>query len=85
MNDIDYGTPAIIADREVCLNIDGVAVSVPAGTSVMPRSGQSGDDDSQTLRHRFIAAFRLLPLVPGRDRRPARLSVFMYDAPPRPG
>jgi formate dehydrogenase major subunit len=42
MNDLDYGTPAVIADREVTLNIDGVAVSVPAGTSVMRAAVQAG-------------------------------------------
>ena len=42
MNEIDYGTPAVIADREVTLNIDGVAVSVPAGTSVMRAAVKAG-------------------------------------------
>ncbi len=42
MNDLDYGTPAVIADREVTLNIDGVAISVPAGTSVMRAAVQAG-------------------------------------------
>ena len=42
MNEIDYGTPAVTADREVTLNIDGVAVSVPAGTSVMRAAVKAG-------------------------------------------
>ena len=42
MNDLDYGTPAVVADREVTLNIDGVAVSVPAGTSVMRAAVEAG-------------------------------------------
>ncbi|OIR01414.1 putative formate dehydrogenase [mine drainage metagenome] len=42
MNDLDYGTPPVVADREVTLNIDGVAVSVPAGTSVMRAAVQAG-------------------------------------------
>ncbi len=42
MNDIDYGTPAVVADRQVTLNIDGVAVSVPAGTSVMRAAVKAG-------------------------------------------
>ena len=42
MNEIDYGTPEVIADREVTLNIDGVAVSVPAGTSVMRAAVKAG-------------------------------------------
>ena len=42
MKEIDYGTPEIKADREVTLNIDGVAVSVPAGTSVMRAAVKAG-------------------------------------------
>jgi formate dehydrogenase major subunit len=42
MNEIDYGTPAIIADRKVTLDIDGIAVSVPAGTSVMRAAVKAG-------------------------------------------
>src|SRR5512142_772117 len=42
MNEIDYGTPALAVDREVTLNIDGVAVSVPAGTSVMRAAVKAG-------------------------------------------
>ncbi len=42
MNDLDYGTPAVVADREVALNIDGVDVSVPAGTSIMRAAVQAG-------------------------------------------
>ncbi len=42
MNEIDYGTPEVIADREVTLNIDGVAVSVPAGSSVMRAAVKAG-------------------------------------------
>ena len=42
MNDLDYGTPAVVADREVTLTIDGVAVSVPAGTSVMRAAVKAG-------------------------------------------
>jgi formate dehydrogenase major subunit len=42
MNDLDYGTPEVIAERKVTLNIDGVAVTVPAGTSVMRAAVQAG-------------------------------------------
>jgi len=42
MNDLDYGTPAVVADRKVTLNIDGVAVTVPAGTSVMRAAVEAG-------------------------------------------
>jgi formate dehydrogenase major subunit len=42
MNDLDYGTPAVSAEREVTLNIDGVAVTVPEGTSVMRAAVKAG-------------------------------------------
>ena len=79
MNDLDYGTPAVVADREVTLNIDGVAVSVPAGTSVMRAAVKAGVMIPKLCATDSLAAFRFLPPVPGRDRRPARLSVLLHD------
>ncbi|MCM2209680.1 2Fe-2S iron-sulfur cluster-binding protein, partial [Klebsiella quasipneumoniae] len=38
----DYGTPAIDNDLQVTLEIDGVAVTVPAGTSVMRAAAEAG-------------------------------------------
>ncbi|MGH8820163.1 MAG: formate dehydrogenase subunit alpha [Rhodoferax sp.] len=35
LNEIDYGTPPRAAEREVTLEIDGVEVTVPEGTSLM--------------------------------------------------
>jgi formate dehydrogenase major subunit len=39
---IDYGTPAVSADTDVALEIDGIQVSVPAGTSVMRAAISAG-------------------------------------------
>ena len=33
--ELDYGTPASLSATQVTLSIDGVPVTVPAGTSVM--------------------------------------------------
>ncbi|GJG93768.1 formate dehydrogenase subunit alpha [Cupriavidus pauculus] len=41
-DDFDYGTPAIDTDTMVTLEIDGVPVTVPAGTSVMRASAEAG-------------------------------------------
>ena len=41
-DDFDYGTPAIDSDTMVTLEIDGVSVTVPAGTSVMRASAEAG-------------------------------------------
>jgi formate dehydrogenase major subunit len=42
LNETDYGTPARVAEQEVTLEIDGVAVTVPAGTSVMRAAVEAG-------------------------------------------
>jgi formate dehydrogenase major subunit len=38
----DHGTPAIVSDETVTLTIDGRAVTVPAGTSVMRAASEAG-------------------------------------------
>jgi formate dehydrogenase major subunit len=40
--EFDYGTPARSSDQQVHLNIDGVDISVPEGTSVMRAAAQAG-------------------------------------------
>ncbi|MGB4346859.1 MAG: 2Fe-2S iron-sulfur cluster-binding protein, partial [Burkholderiaceae bacterium] len=42
LNDTDYGTPASLAANTVTLEIDGVNVTVPAGTSVMRAGVEAG-------------------------------------------
>jgi len=42
IQELDYGTPYRHADTSVTLEIDGVAVTVPAGTSVMRAAIESG-------------------------------------------
>ncbi len=41
-HDIDYGTPRREAEQTVTLEIDGVAITVPAGTSVMRAAVEAG-------------------------------------------
>ncbi|HLW12855.1 MAG TPA: 2Fe-2S iron-sulfur cluster-binding protein, partial [Casimicrobiaceae bacterium] len=41
-DDTDYGTPLRHADVDVTLEIDGQAVTVPAGTSVMRAAAEAG-------------------------------------------
>jgi len=41
-DDIDYGTPAATADRTVALSVDGIAVEVPEGTSIMRAATLAG-------------------------------------------
>ena len=42
VQEIDYGTQAISADATVTLTIDGRAVTVPEGTSIMRASMEAG-------------------------------------------
>ncbi|MEM4990897.1 2Fe-2S iron-sulfur cluster-binding protein, partial [Collimonas sp. H4R21] len=42
LNEIDYGTPARLSERMITLEIDGVNVDVPAGTSVMRAAMDAG-------------------------------------------
>src|SRR5690606_37957032 len=38
----DYGTPARVSEQTVTLTIDGQAITVPAGTSVMRAAAEAG-------------------------------------------
>ena len=42
LNQLDYGTPAAISDKMVSIEIDGVAIKVAAGTSVMRAAVEAG-------------------------------------------
>jgi formate dehydrogenase major subunit len=42
LNEIDHGTPKRVSEREVTLEIDGMAVTVPAGTSLMRAAVEAG-------------------------------------------
>ena len=42
LKELDYGTPAKIATQLVTLEIDGQAVTVPAGTSIMRAAAEIG-------------------------------------------
>ncbi|WP_442784146.1 2Fe-2S iron-sulfur cluster-binding protein, partial [Collimonas fungivorans] len=42
LNEIDYGTPERLSERMITLEIDGVNVDVPAGTSVMRAAMDAG-------------------------------------------
>ena len=41
-SEIDHGTPARVSDKTVTLSIDGMSVSVPAGTSLMRAAVEAG-------------------------------------------
>ncbi|MCA1324636.1 formate dehydrogenase subunit alpha [Herbaspirillum sp. alder98] len=42
LNQTDYGTPARVAEQQITLEIDGMTITVPAGTSVMRAAVEAG-------------------------------------------
>jgi len=42
IQELDYGTPAIVAEKTVTLSIDGHEVTVPEGTSIMRAAAEAG-------------------------------------------
>ena len=42
LNEPDYGTPPCASDQKITLEVDGAAVTVPAGTSVMRAAAEAG-------------------------------------------
>ena len=66
--------------RSVTLTIDGIAVTVPAGTSVMRAALEAGITRPQALRDRQRRGLRLLPSVPGRDRGPRAAPGLLHHA-----
>lgn len=53
----DFGTPEVQSDTAVTLTIDGRAVTVPAGTSVMRAAGQCGGSIPSLCATDSVAAF----------------------------
>ncbi len=71
----DYGTPAVAADEQVTLTIDGVAVTVPAGTSIMRAATQMGTQIPKLCATDSLASFGSCRLclveIDGRPGTPA--------------
>ena len=53
----DFGTPEVLSDTQVTLTIDGRAVTVPAGTSVMRAAALAGSSIPKLCASDNIAAF----------------------------
>ena len=80
IEEADYGTPASKSEKTVTLTIDGRTVTVPEGTSIMRAAMDAGRGDPEALRHRHARRLRLLPRLPGRDRRPRRHARLLHHA-----
>jgi formate dehydrogenase major subunit len=72
---MDYGTPARVSDTHVTLDIDGRAVTVPAGTSIMRAAAEAGINVPKLCATDSIEAFGSCRLcmveVEGRKGTPA--------------
>src|SRR5579883_3101243 len=57
VSEIDYGTPRVAAEKIVTLTIDGFAVSVPEGTSVMRAAMETGIQVPKLCAYDMVEAF----------------------------
>ena len=57
IQDIDYGTPASKAEKQVTLTIDGVPVTVPEGTSIMRAAMEVGNQIPKLCATDMLDAF----------------------------
>ena len=80
IEETDYGTPASVSEKTVTLTIDGRKVTAPEGTSIMRAAMDAGVEDPKALRDRHARRLRLLPGLPGRDRRPRRDARLLHHA-----
>jgi hypothetical protein len=75
-HETDLGTPAAAGDATVTLTIDGVQVTVPAGTSIMRAAADAGTAMPEAVRHRqrsrpFGSCRLCLVEIEGRSGYPA--------------
>jgi len=57
IHEIDYGTPASTAEKTVSLTIDGFAVTVPEGTSIMRAAMEAGVQVPKLCAYDMVDAF----------------------------
>ena len=73
--EIDYGTPASKATKEVMLTVDGVRISVPEGTSIMRAAMDMGTQIPKLCATDMVEAFGSCRLclveIEGRNGTPA--------------
>jgi len=78
--EVDYGTPAPISDQQITLEIDGKAVTVLAGTSIMRAAVQAGSQVPKLCSTDSLEAFGSCRLclveVEGRRGTPASCTTL---------
>ena len=79
VHEIDYGTPRAKAERTVTLTIDGQAVTVPEGTSIMRAAMEMGTKIPKLCATDMVEAFGSCRLclveIEGRAGTPASCST----------
>ena len=75
VSEIDYGTPEVKAEKAVTLSIDGFAVTVPEGTSIMRAAMEAGIQVPKLCAYDMVDAFGSCRLclveIEGRQGTPA--------------
>ncbi len=83
LREIDFGTPRRTSEMRVTLTIDGVSVSVPAGTSVMAAAMQMGTKIPKLCATDMLEAFGSCRLclveIEGRRGTPASCTTAAED------
>jgi formate dehydrogenase major subunit len=81
VRETDYGTPARLSERLVTLEIDGVEVSVPEGTSVMRAAAQAGTSIPKLCATDMLESFGSCRLclveIEGRKGYPASCTALV--------
>src|SRR4030042_6618414 len=81
--EIDYGTPASKAKKEVTLTIDGVELTVPEGTSIMRAAMEMGTQIPKLCATDMLDAFGSCRLclveIQGRNGTPASCTTPVAD------
>ena len=81
--EIDYGTPASKAKKEVSLTIDGVKMTVPEGTSIMRAAMEMGTQIPKLCATDMLDAFGSCRLclveIQGRNGTPASCTTPVAD------
>jgi formate dehydrogenase major subunit len=83
IREIDYGTPASRAEEAVTLTIDGEAVTVPAGTSIMRAAMAMGTEIPKLCATDMLESFGscrvCLVEIDGRAGTPASCTTLVAD------
>ncbi len=80
IKETDFGTPKSKSAAMVTLEIDGLSVTVPEGTSIMRAAMELGTKIPKLCATDSSELLRLLPPVPRRDRRPQGNASFLHHA-----